>query len=346
MKLSPFTNAINETFGSNVAIPNGADYGYIRKILGEGFESTINDFKQCTHGSTRITEKDPLAMDTGWLVDGKKLKFIEFQENNEVNRDGYVGFQNGKLPSIKFTKLESETFSLFHEMGHAIDDDIRIPLIKNETTDEKNRYWLRENFADFFASLMLAKATGSSLIIESRILPFRALSQSYLYQTTGSIKWAMELADKHDLPSMSEIKVKELAISEWNNHIFEKVPDLFYEAKTNIVSLTILDRCIELGGPQELLNTFSQENHPLIIQHLTDFNSKFIKPIAANAYSFKNPLKDLTKIQMTISQPLSDLLTNVKRELKFDKTLSSYLTKFPLCPLLPKQHGHSAAFGI
>jgi hypothetical protein len=346
MKLSAFTNAINDMFDSNIAIPNGADYSHIRKVLGDEFESTISNFKKCSHHAHRINALDPVAMSTDLVVNGKRLTLIEFQETSKIEKDGSVIFANGSLPSVKFTKLESETFSLFHELGHAIDDDIRIPMIENETTDEINRYWLRENFADFFSSLMLIKAAGSTDFVTNRILPFRALSNSYKYQTTGAINWALDTAEKIDIHQLSELQIKQLAISEWNKGIFNKVSSLYHEAKKNIVSIKILTHCIDKGGPEELLRAFEAENHATILDHMKDFNSKYLRPLAANAYAFTHPLKELTKLQLVIAQPLSDLLSGIKREQKFDERLLKYLSKYPQCPLVARSAGQKISFEI
>lgn len=345
MNLSPFTNSLNKTFDSVMAIPFGPDYAHMRKLLGEDFDKIIEGFKNHT-GKSTLSKMSAIAADAGCSIDGKMLKFIDFRSDSERISNGLVNFKEGSLPSIKFTKIEYESFALLHEIGHAIDENNRYPILENGKNNEVNKYWLRENFADFFASLLLIKATGNDSIVKTRVLPLRALSTSFAYQTTGSISWAINFASKVNIAKYSELEIKKMATAEWNTNIHTKVISIHNEAQQNLAALKIIDHCIVKGSPEELLKSFDSEHHSSIVRYLTDFNQRFITNIAANIYSFHSPMKDLVKLQLILSQPLNELVGKAQREQKFDSQLELYFSKFPQCPISPKPTGQNLSMAV
>lgn len=343
IKLSRFTNSLNEAFGSSIAIPRGQDYQFLRKALGESFEQDMETFKsKCIHNPKKnvLTELTGVSYPTAYTVDGKTLFFIEYSADKSILKDDVVEYyKNEGVPSVKFTRTEFETFTLFHELGHSMDEKAKYYEIDSAYGAVDDIAWQRESFADYFATLMMHRSAGAG-VVEERLLPLRALSSNYIYQTTGAIRAAKAVADSHDLTALRENEILNLAISSWNQLSPNDISGWSREACKNLSALQIIRGVTRCDGVTKLLNVFPRNIHQSILDTLSSFLEKNSECILKNSMAFRAPLRNIRTIENCLMRDIQRGDLPKTREKAYDEPLDRYLRRFPDCEIIKNKICH------
>ncbi|MDU8351276.1 hypothetical protein RYA05_05105 [Pseudomonas syringae pv. actinidiae] len=343
IKLSRFTNSLNEAFGSNIAIPRGQDYQFLRKVLGESFEQDMETFKSaCIHQPKKnvLTELTGVSYPTAHTVGGRTLFYIDFSADKSILKDDIVEYyKNDGVPSVKFTRTEFETFTLFHEIGHSSDEKVTYHQIDSAYGAVDDLTWQGESFADYFATIMMHRAAGPG-IVDDRLMPLRALSSNYIYQTTGAIRAAKSVADSHNLNSLSEREILNLAISSWNKIPQKEISAWSREACKNLSALQIVRGVKKCEGVVNLLNVFPRNIHQSILDTLATFLEKNSEGILKNSMAFRAPLRNIRMIENCLMRDIQrgDLPKN--REKVYDESIDRYLRRFPDCQIIKNKICH------
>lgn len=336
-QLSPFTEAINQNFGSNVAVPKGKDYGYLRRLFKDDFETVMSNFKEAilSEDSSRlISDIKAISYPTGYSLNDQNLYFIDF--TYPVTKEGTVKFDHSKLPSIQFTKLEFESFALFHEIGHTLDLPCKYYDLEEEGFD--SLAWQRECFADLYSAITLSKCLGSCEIIDERLIPFRTVDLNQIYNTVPALNLAKRVTQEVNLSTLKEKDIIGLAIQAWNNIDSRMILDWREESKINNFNLKVMNGCIESGSITNFVERFDSKSHrQRILESFSAFMEKNLKPILTNALHFKKPVETIAKMTFCLMRPIHEGELATTRMKTFDEGLSRYLDRFPDCPLTASQ---------
>lgn len=331
-QLSEFTEAINQRFGSNVAIPKGKDYGYLRRLFREDFDSVMENFKTSvlSNGDRLISDVNAVSYPTGYSLNDKQLFFIDFTDHD--TREKLVKFDTNKnLPPVKFTRTEFESAALFHELGHSMDDQCKYYDLDEDRFDSLR--WQRECFADLFSAMMLAKCTNSVDIINDRLIPLRALGLTPTYHTMPALKMAIELSRSHDLSRMSEKDVIKLATTEWNNLTCEDLLAWREASRMHSFNLNVMVGCVKSGNISNFLEQFETQYHQKIVNNFSGFMQEYMGKILTNAFHFDKPIETVCKVTLCLLRPLGESELNLNRYKTYDQALTKYLESYPECPI-------------
>ena len=332
--LSKFSSSLNETFGCTVVIPKTHDYGYLSKIFGDDKDKILEDFKNTSivNGGRLISNTTAISFPTNYLLNGKRIFLIDF--TNDYYNHGVAEIKaNQSLPVVRFSKLEYESYALFHEIGHCLDDKCRYYDLGHENIDSLR--WQRECFADFYATLIINLKLNSKEFADKRIIPMRALSNKIEYQTVPSVIFAKNLSRLYEGKNLSEIDILKIAISEWNKLDLNTLLRWKSDAEQNMICLAMIKGCQKCGGLSGFLENFDEEYHIPIQDNLNTFIGKYGKMISENGHDFGKANESITIFQLCTYQNISNHFSNPPKE-RFDDYAVRYFKKFPDCPLTKK----------
>lgn len=332
--LSNFSTHLNERFGCMVAIPKSNDYGYLTKIFGNERDEIMDNFKNSSTGKEGrlISNVSAISFPTQYMINNQQLYLIDYTDRYNSENNAEISYDK-KLPTVKFTKIEFETFALFHEIGHCLDYGCKYYDLEESNLDSLR--WQRECFADFYATLMFQACLNLPEFVHDRILPFRAICNTMEYQTSPAINLARSITGRsNNFSKLSEREVHSLAVKEWN----KITPEVLYEWKKqgemNIFNQNVFKGCVESGGITNFLTLFDKKYHQGILNNFSSFLENTTGQFLANALHFNRASETMTKIQLCLMRPIGGKEIDVQRNKKYDQHLQSYLSQMPDCPLL------------
>lgn len=332
--LSNFSTHLNERFGCMVAIPKSHDYGFLTKIFGEKRDEILDSFKNSSTAKEGrlISNVSAISFPTAYTINNQRLYLIDYTDKYNSENNTEISYDK-RLPTVKFTKIEFETFALFHEIGHCLDSGCKYYDFEENKVDSLR--WQRECFADFYATLMFQSCLNLPEFVHDRILPLRAISTIMEYQTSPAINHARSITGRStNLRGLSERDVLSLAVNEWN----KITPEILYEWKKqgelNLFNQNVFKGCVESGGITSFLTQLDKKYHQGILNNFASFLENTTGQFLANALHFNKASETMTKIQLCLMRPIGGKEIDVQRNKKYDQHLQTYLSQMPDCPLL------------